>query len=456
MSAPGESERPKNSGALGGLADSVRISAEAKQPPAPMPPERGPFDRDFWRSPLRGEWLTSFLGSMLLPLVLIAGITGFLSHAAYDPDLGANGITGGFDDGFYFFDWPTNPAWLYSVTQGLHILCGLGAIPILIAKLWSVIPKLFSRPPVTSVAIGLERLSIATLVGSALFLFATGTLNITYWLPFPFPFTPAHYYAAIVFTAALALHVLVKLPVIRDAFGRDGVFRPLGEGIEMMRAAGPEETARDSLAATNPASPTISRRGLIGTVAGASAGIVALNVGTNILSPLRETSLLSARGQSYGDGPNDFQVNKTAELAGIDPGQTGASWRLVLTGGEQDVELSRDELLAMELRTERLPIACVEGWTSWQTWTGVPLRELAALAGFERATVFVESLQEAGAFAQTTLNDGQVDDDRSLLALEVNGVDLSPDHGYPARVIVPALPGVHNTKWVKRMTFTQA
>ena len=40
-----------------------------------------------------------------------------------------------------------------------------------------------------------------------------------------------------------------------------------------------------------------------------------------------------------------------------------------------------------------------------------------------------------------------------MLALKVNGEDLSPDHGYPARVIVPALPGVHNTKWVGEMTF---
>ena len=39
----------------------------------------------------------------------------------------------------------------------------------------------------------------------------------------------------------------------------------------------------------------------------------------------------------------------------------------------------------------------------------------------------------------------------SLLALKVNGVDLSMDHGFPARVIVPALPGVHNTKWVSRI-----
>jgi len=35
----------------------------------------------------------------------------------------------------------------------------------------------------------------------------------------------------------------------------------------------------------------------------------------------------------------------------------------------------------------------------------------------------------------------------------VNGSDLSLDHGFPARVIVPALPGVHNTKWVRSITF---
>ena len=41
----------------------------------------------------------------------------------------------------------------------------------------------------------------------------------------------------------------------------------------------------------------------------------------------------------------------------------------------------------------------------------------------------------------------------SLLALQVNGVDLSLDHGFPARIIVPALPGVHNTKWVRGIEF---
>jgi DMSO/TMAO reductase YedYZ molybdopterin-dependent catalytic subunit len=38
----------------------------------------------------------------------------------------------------------------------------------------------------------------------------------------------------------------------------------------------------------------------------------------------------------------------------------------------------------------------------------------------------------------------------------VGGVDLSLDHGFPARIIVPATPGVHCTKWVKRLTFAIA
>ena len=63
----------------------------------------------------------------------------------------------------------------------------------------------------------------------------------------------------------------------------------------------------------------------------------------------------------------------------------------------------------------------------------------------------VTSLEKRGAFARAVLNRGQLLDPDSLLALKVNGVDLSRDHGFPARVIVPAAPGVHNTKWVARI-----
>ncbi len=438
------------------LGDLVEESDDARTPPSPPVPDVGPFRREFWRSPLRGEWLTSFLGSTLLPLVIVAALTGFLSHAAYNPALGSNDVSGGFEVDLYFFAWPTYPAWLYSLTQSLHLIAGFAAIPILLAKLWSVIPRLFERPPVRSVAHGLERLSVLLLVGSALFLFVTGVINVQYWLPFGFSFVPAHYYAALIFVGALALHLVLKLPVVARTFKREGAFKPLGEGIERMRVADPKV---DTLAPVNPSAPTISRRGMLGAVGLGSLGLLTMTAGSNLLGSIREIALLSPRGQSYGDGPNDFQVNKTAELVGITPDQTGDSWRLELTGGTRDVTLSRGDLLAMTQHTEHLPIACVEGWTTWQDWTGVRLADLATLAGVDPEgdpEVLVESLQEGGAFRQATLAGNQIFDEDSLLALKVNGADLSPDHGFPARIIVPALPGVHNTKWVNRMTFSQA
>jgi DMSO/TMAO reductase YedYZ molybdopterin-dependent catalytic subunit len=68
----------------------------------------------------------------------------------------------------------------------------------------------------------------------------------------------------------------------------------------------------------------------------------------------------------------------------------------------------------------------------------------------------VKSLGRVGNFNQATLTRGQVSDPDALLALRVNGVDLSLDHGYPARIIVPGLPGVHNTKWVESIAFAAA
>jgi DMSO/TMAO reductase YedYZ molybdopterin-dependent catalytic subunit len=116
---------------------------------------------------------------------------------------------------------------------------------------------------------------------------------------------------------------------------------------------------------------------------------------------------------------------------------------------------SREQLLALPQRTHDLPIACVEGWSTTQRWTGVPLATLAELIGAPPGReVAVGSLQQRGAFRQATLAANQADDGRSLLALRVNGVDLSIDHGFPARLIVPALPGVHCTKWLSTVEFT--
>jgi DMSO/TMAO reductase YedYZ molybdopterin-dependent catalytic subunit len=417
-----------------------------KLAPRPLPTPPGPFRPSFWRSPLRGPWLTSALGSILLVLIAIVAATGFFSHAAYMPNLPGNAIVPADRDLPLLFDWPTSPSWLFALNQGLHTNVGLIAIPFLLAKLWSVIPRLFAWPPVTSPAQAIERLSIALLVSSAIFELATGVANAQYWYPFKFNFVVAHYYGAIVFVASLVLHVIIKAPVILRAYRERGVLKPLRDNLENTRPEPGDE--HGGLVASDPAPATMSRRGLFAFAGAGALTLLVANVGQSIGGPLRSLAFLAPRRE-------DFPVNKRAAAAGVTADMVGPSYQLVLRNGDAVVALSREDLLALPQHTASLPIACVEGWSTTQEWTGVRLSDLAARAGAPEASqVLVESLQPKGVLRRASLSGGQIAADDSMLALKVNGEDLSMDHGFPARIIVPALPGVHNTKWVGEMTFS--
>ncbi|MFD3441633.1 molybdopterin-dependent oxidoreductase [Streptomyces sp. NPDC058685] len=426
----------------------MRAALAGRPPPGPSRPE-------FWRSPLRGPWLTSVLGVVLLVGLTVVTGTGMLSYAAYNPGLGPpNDMT---PDkgllGFYLFPWPTSPYWLYRLTQGMHVTVGLVLIPVLLAKLWSVIPRLFAWPPIRSLGHALERISLILLVGGALFEFVTGVLNIQLEYIFPGSFYPLHFYGAWIFLAALVVHVALRMGKVRAALRG----RSLREELRTpTRRTKPESPDEDGLVSPAPAAPTISRRGALGMVGLGSLVMLAVTAGQSIGGALRTTALLAPRGQNPGTGPNGFQINKTAEARGIRESDVGPRWRLTVRGAGREIVLGRDRLLTMPQHTAHLPIACVEGWsTTDQEWSGVRLADLAALAGYDTQPpgVLVESLQRSGSFRSAALRDNQVRDPDSLLALRVNGADLSLDHGYPARVIVPANPGVHNTKWVTTLTF---
>ncbi|WBB58363.1 molybdopterin-dependent oxidoreductase [Streptomyces sp. WMMC500] len=410
-------------------------SDPATGPGSALPPP-GPFRPAFWRSPLRGPWFTSLLGTVLLVGLPVMLLTGLLSYAAYNPGLHGNDRTPGKGLlGFYLFAWPTDPHWLYRLNQGVHVTLGVALVPVLLAKLWSVVPRLFAWPPLRSARHALERGSILLLVASGLFEFVTGIINMQLFYVFPGSFYTLHFYGAWVFLAALVVHLATRIPKLRRGL-RD-------QGMHELRAP-------------DPAPPTISRRGAVALVGAGSLGLVAVTAGQSIGGPLRRTALLAPHGGGDpGEGPNGFQINKTAAALGIEPADIGERWRLVVRAGNgRRAVFTRAELLELPQHTASLPIACVEGWsTDDQLWRGVRLADLAALVGAEEEGVFAESVQEKGTFKAASLRDNQVRDPRSLLALHVNGAPLSRDHGYPARIIVPANPGVHNTKWVTRLTF---
>ena len=418
---------------------------------APKADVRRRAPRIRWRSPLRGPWFTSVLGLVLLVTLPIVTLTVLLSWIAYGPRFG-QAIPA--DVGWFrlpIFEWPASPSWLYRLTQGLHVGLGLVLIPVVLAKLWSVIPRLFAWPPARSIAQLLERVSLLMLVGGILFEIVTGVLNIQYDYVFGFSFYTAHYWGAWIFIIGFVVHVTLKIPrmvaSLRTMSWRE-VLRTRTED------TAPEPTDVDGLVAADPDPPTMSRRGALAVVGGGAVLVAVLTAGQTLGGVTRHLALLLPRGRDHGPGPNDFQINRTALAAGVAGGATDPRWRLTVRGGPTPVVLDRAALLAMPQHTARLPIACVEGWSTTETWTGVRLADLARLAGVPAPeATLVTSLERRGAFNQATLQRNQVTHPDALLALRVNGVDLSLDHGYPARIIVPALPGVHNTKWVSGIDF---
>lgn len=360
-------------------------------------------------SRLRSPQLTSRLGRILGIAVAVCFLTGYLSHAIQHPPA--------------WFYWPSRPVNLYRVTQGLHVATGLAIVPLLAAKLWSVYPKLFRWPPFRDPAHAVERLSLFVLVAAALFQVTTGILNIALWYsPMSFFFTTAHYWTAWILIGSLAIHLGVKLPVIRSAPGTAGPARPTGG---------------------------MSRRGLL-TAIGAAIGLITAATIGQTLRPLAGLSVLGPRDPRIG--PQGLPVNKSAVSAGVTAAATDPGYRLEVVGPTGTLRLSLAELAALEQHTAQLPISCVEGWSATATWGGVRIRDLAAAVGAtEGASVRVTSLEQNSLYRVSTLPPPHAADPLTLLALRVAGQPLDLDHGYPCRLIAPNRPGVLQTKWVARI-----
>jgi len=385
---------------------------------------------------------------VLLVGIPIEFITGLLSYAAYDPKAGndpnpAHGIFG-----FYLFDWFTEPSWAYRLIQGVHVILGFALVPVVLAKLWSVIPRLFEWPLWRSIAHLLERVTLIMLVGGVVFEMLSGIFNIGYVYGYG-SFYPGHFYGAWIFMAAFVVHVSLKLPKMVESLRSRRLRTELRTGLAGTQ---PEPYSEGGLVALSPAAPTISRRSVLALVGGTSLVVVGLTAGQTVGGALRRVAWFGNRYASPGVGPNHFPVNHTAEEAGIGPDQTGSSWTLEVVG-PSTVTLTRDQLLAMPQITADLPIACTEGWSTTQRWTGVRLSDLAHKAGVaEFGPATLEALDGSGVI----LTGSQVRAGESMLALKVNGADLSLDHGYPARVMIPAAPGNHNKKWMNRIVFQSA
>ena len=87
-------------------------------------------------------------------------------------------------------------------------------------------------------------------------------------------------------------------------------------------------------------------------------------------------------------------------------------------------------------------------------WTGVPLARLLDAAGVQPAALEVvpEGLDELHVRRPLPMTRALAED--SLVALQMNGEPLPPDHGFPARLVVPGWAAVASVKWLGRVEVT--
>jgi DMSO/TMAO reductase YedYZ molybdopterin-dependent catalytic subunit len=157
--------------------------------------------------------------------------------------------------------------------------------------------------------------------------------------------------------------------------------------------------------------------------------------------------------------PNrDFYRIDTSLLT---PRLDATTWSLEVNGMvDRPYTITYDELLAMPLVEQYVTIACVSNKVGGDLvgnalWRGVPLRAVLDRAGVQEGATQVVGRAFDGWTAGFPTAWLDVADREALVAVAMNGEPLPPEHGYPARLIVPGLYGyVSATKWLTNLELT--
>ena len=142
---------------------------------------------------------------------------------------------------------------------------------------------------------------------------------------------------------------------------------------------------------------------------------------------------------------SDFPVLSAGPTPRVDP----AGWELAITGEVDDPpRWTWDELQALPQAEVTVDIHCVTKWSKLDTtWVGVSLDTL--LAGVETAAEHV-LIHSYGGYT-TNLPLADVLDGQAWIVHTYEGEPLDPEHGGPARLLVPHLYLWKSAKWVREI-----
>jgi DMSO/TMAO reductase YedYZ molybdopterin-dependent catalytic subunit len=147
--------------------------------------------------------------------------------------------------------------------------------------------------------------------------------------------------------------------------------------------------------------------------------------------------------------PGQYFTEKWPVLhAGDVPHVDIATWTLELSGEvEEPVSLTYDELRALPATEVTTDIHCVTRWSRFDAgFKGVHWRELAKLCRPKPTANFAIAHAEQGFTANVPLS--ALEDEHALVVYEADGEPLTPDHGWPVRLVIPSKYFWKSAKWL--------
>ena len=148
--------------------------------------------------------------------------------------------------------------------------------------------------------------------------------------------------------------------------------------------------------------------------------------------------------------PGQYLTEKWPVLhAGTVPNTDLATWDFRVFGEvESPLTLSWDEFTALPTREITTDIHCVTRWSRFDTsFKGVHWSELAKVVRPKPSARYVLAHAEQDFTANVPL--AALEDEEALLAYEADGEPLTPEHGWPLRLVIPKRYFWKSAKWLR-------
>lgn len=298
----------------------------------------------------------------------------------------------------------------------VHAYAGLLSLPILAAKVWAGVRSWRRRAaksgPHSSRALHLLTLGLLL---AALALYGSGTLMYLNLTPGGNAvYKQVHLWSAVAAAPLVSHHLYLYLRGALGAIGRTAASPP--GGVRMTRGR-------------------------------------LLRLGGALVFALGSVRVVRGFLESLSsEDPNDFPVTLTSGGADSpDP----EDWRLLVSGGvAEPMQFSLDGLRGARLGRSTYSLDCVIGWSVVREWGGIPVIDLIRQARPHREVLSAVFRSTTGYEVALPLE--VLEDRRTMVTLEVGGVPLAVEHGFPARLMAPDVVGEKCVKWLAEIEVVTA